>query len=196
MSNPYQTPADPNYMAQMDPRELHQAAHAQSDLDTGPMAQHHTIGPGAGQAAPGDLFYKVLPAATYAADVVTFNGGFSSGGVDPFTSASVGGDASATINGGIGMFEGRVFNNSGAAINLTASTQVATVPVGLRPTKTVRGLCWLDNPTVPSLRIYSLQQDGGVVVTASAGSPFNVPNGDFIHFTPVSYRVDGFKKSL
>lgn len=62
MANRYQATPDPNFMAQMEPRELHQAAHVQSDVDSGPFAQHHTIGPGAGQAAPGDLFYKLLGA--------------------------------------------------------------------------------------------------------------------------------------
>lgn len=192
-------PAD--YMNQMSPRELNEAAHVQSDVDSGPMALHHRIGSGAGQAADGAEFARLKRALVYASAELVIDSPFQTGSSDddPYASNSFNGRSTATVNGGIGTIEGRVFNESGATVTLTASTVIGTIPLGFRPAKAIRGLVTIGSVSgAITMRQVVYAQGGSITIIAAAAGADNfvVPNGSTFYLFPVSYRVDGYKQTL
>ena len=190
-----------DYMNQMSPRELNEAAHVQSDVDSGPMALHHRIGSGSGMAADGAEFARLKRALVYASAELVINSPWQTGttDTDPYSSTSFNARSTATINGGIGTIEGRVFNESGGTITLTASTVVGDIPVGFRPSKAIRGLVTIGSVSgAIVMRQVVYAQGGSVTIVAGAAGADNfvVPDGGTFYLFPVSYRVDGYRQTL
>jgi len=109
----------------LNPFQRHKEAHERSDVDSGPRAQHHRLGFGTNQAAPGNLALRrgeattltgsgtwIPPAGLKVLRVICIGGGGAGGGAD-ITVAAV---CSAGGGGGSGAFTERTLETIPAEV--------------------------------------------------------------------------------
>jgi hypothetical protein len=185
----------------MDSRDSHTAVHSASDVDEGPLSQHHTIGPGAGQAAPGDEYYSRSPAFEYEATHFNYLEIPPSGGaleilsdfatVFEHTAGYKG--PTATRNGGLVTVEGLMQNNTLASFDIPQSTSIATIPdASLHPDQNVVTWALLSSNQSRPFRVNILrngivQWNGGLVTVGVGG---------YIALTGACYRARDYDRTL